>query len=75
MYIQLLATALMIGLAFWKRDIFIYFITFPVVVTFGVEWFQKYETPAGFTFSLVMFALGFYCFVLACKHLIGRFSQ
>lgn len=69
---EVLATFLLVYIAFWKKDTFLYFLSCPVIVTYGLGWYNSYETSAGFTLALALFGLGLYTFILGVLHLIGR---
>lgn len=61
-----LATAVVFSLAllaFWRKDMFLYFIAGPAAIAFGFSWYRLYETPLGMVISLAMVALGFYMLV------------
>ena len=62
----------LLGLTFWRRDIFLYVISFPVLVVTGLRWYDLYNNAAGFTMALTLVAIGLYCISLAVINLIKR---
>jgi len=68
-------TALVITLlilTFWRRDIYLYLISCPVLITFGLRWYDLYHYPAGFAMALAIMATGIYCMILAIINLVKR---
>ncbi len=69
---QILLIILLLVLTFWRRDIFLYILCFPVLVVFGLRWYDLYHNAAGFTMALVLVALGIYCIYLAIVNILNR---
>lgn len=61
--ISLIIVAALVGLAFWRKDMFLYFIGGPAAIVAGFSWYDFTPTPLGMTVALVTVALGFYMLV------------
>lgn len=57
-------------LTFWRRDIFLYLMTAPVVLTFGLMWRPAYPTPDGMVISLALIGTGLYCFIMGIFNIV-----
>lgn len=71
-YGQIVLVALLLILTFWRRDIFLYLISCPVLITFGLRWYDAYHNAAGFTMAMGLMAIGIYCMILAIVNLVKR---
>ena len=71
-YGQIAFVALLLILTFWRRDIFLYLICCPVLITTGLQWYDVFHNGAGLAMSLALIAIGIYCMILAIVNLLKR---
>lgn len=67
---QLVLVALILGLAFWKRDAFLYLIASPAAVSYGFEYTHNFTTNLQLITGIVVAIIGAYCLWLGIDHLI-----
>lgn len=59
----------LIGLTFWRKDIFLYLITCPLSIAMGLQSFQSVRTPFSFVLGVVLIAIGIYCLYQGLKNI------
>lgn len=57
----IMIVALMVGLAFWANNWFLYLIALVSLVFFGLYWYGTSETPMGMEISFASWALAAFC--------------
>jgi hypothetical protein len=73
--IQIVIPLLVIGLAFWRRDIFLYIMATAAAVELGLTWYIEYRTPEAMTIAIVLGGIGAYAFALAIENLLDKIRK
>jgi hypothetical protein len=64
LFIETLVLIALIFFVFWRRNIFLYLILFPVMIGAGLHWYDVYSSPMGFLIAGFLVGTGVYSFVL-----------
>ena len=72
LYGQVALIITMLIITVWRRDIFFYLLSCPLLIVFGLHWYDRYHNAAGFTMSMALIAIGIYCMILAIANLLKR---
>lgn len=67
---QVVMIIFIILIAFWRRDIFLYFMAAPVSLATGLAWRGYYDNPLGISISLVLIGIGVYCLVVGIYNVV-----
>lgn len=69
---ELIPSFFIIFLAFWRRDVFLYFLAAPAGIMQGLSWYDAYDTPTGLIIGICLMVLGGYCLFKAIMSLFRR---
>ncbi len=75
MIAQIFMTAVLLIVTFWRRDIVLYIIMFPLMLVDGFAWYEMHHTGDGFYMALTLIFIGIYCLVLGVYNMIKGKTQ
>jgi hypothetical protein len=67
---QIFMTAVLLVLTFWRKDIVLYIIMFPLMIVNGLAWYDTHHSGPGFYMALTLIFIGIYCLVLGVYNMV-----
>jgi hypothetical protein len=67
---QIILVGILMVVTFLRKDIILYLISAPILISMGLGWYDSFKTPFGMIVSIGLMLLGAYCFGLGIINML-----